>query len=384
MAQASVAGDLLSGDNNPTDIEEVLDSRGEDAVSSLNKFGPIKRKSIRLSPAELVEAGHLTPEKKLPLVLRPVVEGVNLVSWVESNRGAVETQLLKHGAVLFRGFNVNSIDTFERLAKAVSSELMQYGERSSPRTRVSGGVYTSTDHPADQHILLHNEQSYTLNWPMKIWFYCLQPAREGGRTPIADSRQIFNSLGPEIVEEFERKQVMYVRNYGQGLGLPWQEVFQTENKFEVEQHCRRARMEFEWRENEGLRTRQIRPAVRRHPKTNELVWFNHAVFFHFSSLDAAARESILTVVGEEDVPFNTFYGDGSPIVPPVLEEIREVYRKNTVAFDWQKDDVLMLDNMLTAHGRESFAGPRRVVVAMAEPFGRDGGDAASGSFAEER
>jgi hypothetical protein len=38
-----------------------------------------------------------------------------------------------------------------------------------------------------------------------------------------------------------------------------------------------------------------------------------------------------------------------------------------VAFPWQKGDILLLDNMLVAHGRAPYAGPRKVVVAMAEP-----------------
>jgi alpha-ketoglutarate-dependent taurine dioxygenase len=331
-------------------------------------LGSTRRKSIRLSQAELVEATYLGPEKKAPLLLQPAVDGVNLIAWVESNHSVLEKELLKHGAVLFRGFDLQSVETFERLAKAVSSELMQYGERSSPRTQVSGRIYTSTDHPADQHIVMHNEQSYTLNWPMKIWFYCFQPAQSGGRTPIADSRQIFNCLERRMVEEFERKQVLYVRNYGEGLGLPWQEAFQTTNRTEVERHCRQVHMDFEWKPNGELKTYQVRPAVRRHPQTGEAVWFNHALFFNFTSLTPAAQESILAVVGEEEVPFNTFYGDGSPITPAVMDQLREAYRKNTIAFDWKKDDVLMLDNMLMAHGRESFTGPRQVVVAMAEPY----------------
>lgn len=345
--------------------KKLLDHKSRKLTGSL---GSSRRKSIRLSPAELVEAGHLDHEQKVPLLFQPAVEGVNLSSWVESNRELLERKLLKHGAVLFRGFNLESIDSFERVAKGVSSELMQYGERSSPRTLVSGRVYTSTDHPPDQHIVLHNEQSYTLNWPMKIWFYCFQPPQAGGRTPIADSRQIFNCLDAQIVEEFERKQILYVRNYGEGLGLPWQEAFQTDSRAEVERHCRHVHMEFEWKQNGGLKTYQVRPAVRKHPKTNEAVWFNHAVFFNLTSLTPAAQESILAVMSEEEVPFNTFYGDGTPITAAVMDQLREAYRKNTIAFDWKKDDLLLLDNMLMAHGRESFTAPRQVVVAMAEPF----------------
>ena len=203
---------------------------------------------------------------------------------------------------------------------------------------------------------------------MKIWFFCVQPAYQGGRTPIADSRRIFSRLPPRVIDKFVQKQVMYVRNYGDGLGLSWQEAFQTEEKCVVEEHCRRDAIEFEWKDQNHLRTKQIRPAVRTHPRTGDTIWFNHAVFFNVHSLDAAARASLRAGSDDFHLPFNTFYGDGTPIEPSVVEQIYEVYRAEQVAFDWQTGDILMLDNMLVAHGREPFVAPREIAVAMAEPF----------------
>jgi len=333
-------------------------------------FGPLRGarpKPVAVSHEKLVTTGVL-PETGLPLLVRPAVEGVNLRAWAAGNRPLLEAALAERGAILFRGFKVETAEHFEQFVRSVSDELLEYGERSSPRTSLGGRVYTSTDHPAEQPIFLHNEQSYTLNWPMKICFYCAQPARQGGRTPIADSRAVYRRLDPALVSKFERKGVLYVRNYGDGLGLPWREVFGTGERAEVEERCRRASIECAWKAGDRLQTRQVRPAVRRHPRTDEPVWFNHATFFHVSSLEAAAREAILAVVGEQDVPFNTFYGDGSPIEPPVLDELREAYRQESSSFAWREHDILLLDNMLTAHGREPFVGPRKIAVAMADPF----------------
>jgi alpha-ketoglutarate-dependent taurine dioxygenase len=303
----------------------------------------------------------------IPVVCRPTLGHVNLAVWAAANRAAVDERLLQQGAVLFRGFPLESTTHFAEAARALSKALMDYGERSSPRTRMSDGVFTSTEHPASETILLHNEQSYTLNWPMRIFFFCVQPAAVDGRTPLADTRQVLGRLPAAIVERFREKRVMYVRNYGEGLGLPWQEVFQTSDRAAVEEHCRRAFIDVVWKSDDRLRTQQVRPALRRHPVTGELLWFNHAAFFHLSSLSAAAREQILAVMEEDEVAFNTFYGDGSPIEPDVLDTIRAAYRDATVRFDWMKGDLLMLDNMLVAHGRESFEGSRKIAVALAEP-----------------
>jgi amino acid adenylation domain-containing protein len=348
--------------------QQKLEHKEERRELKLKKLLSVKPKAVKLSERTIVKESRVSPEMTLPVVFQPEYEGVDLVSWTNQNREKIDSRLQQYGALLFRGFNTRSLNSFEQFTTTIAPSLMSYRERSSPRHVLSGNIYTSTDHPADQHILLHNEQSYTLNWPMKIWFFCVQPAQQGGRTPIADSRRIYSRLSGSIVEKFVQKQVMYVRNYGDGLGLSWREAFQTEDKQLVEEHCRRDAIEFEWKDGDRLRTRQIRPAVRTHPRTGETIWFNHAVFFNVHSLAKAARESLRAGIDDFDLPFNTFYGDGSPIEPSVVEQIYEAYRQEQVAFDWQAGDILMLDNMLVAHGREPFVAPRKIAVAMAEPF----------------
>jgi alpha-ketoglutarate-dependent taurine dioxygenase len=346
-------------------MEEIKTNRTE---ARFNRLMNLKPKLASVSKTNLVASDGLFSERGLPIMFLPEVEDVDLASWVPGNRPEVLEKLSKAGAVLFRGFKIESLPQFRAFTQSVCPELIEYGERSSPRTKIDDGVYTSTDHPADQPIQLHNEQSYTLNWPMKIWFFCMQPPLTGGCTPIADSRKILKRLKPQTVEKFSRKQIMYMRNYGDGLGLHWPEVFQTTDKLAVEQHCHEASIEFEWKDGNRLRTRQVRPAIRTHPHTGEQSWFNHMLFFHVTSLPPSVRDAFVSGIEEEDFPFNTYYGDGSPIEPSVLEEVREAYVQETVAFPWQKGDILMVDNMLVAHGREPFSGPRKIMVAMAELF----------------
>jgi alpha-ketoglutarate-dependent taurine dioxygenase len=204
---------------------------------------------------------------------------------------------------------------------------------------------------------------------MKIWFCCLKSAQQGGETPIVDSRKIFQRLDSKIKDKFIQKKVMYVRNYSDNLDLSWENVFQTKNQLKVEDYCRSAGIELEWKDGgKHLRTRQVCQAVATHPKTGETVWFNQAHLFHVSSLNPEVRQTLLSTIKEEDLPRNVYYGDGSPIEASVLDEIREIYQQEAVTFPWQEGDVLMLDNMLIAHGREPFMGSRKVVVGMAEPF----------------
>ena len=160
---------------------------------------------------------------------------------------------------------------------------------------------------------------------------------------------------------------MYVRNFGTGLGLGWRDAFQTEDRGEVEAYCGENRIELEWRGGERLRTRQVRSAAALHPRTGERVWFNHATFFHVSTLEPRTRDVLLSALAEDELPNQTFYGDGSPIPPEVMDALRAAYHQATVRFPWEAGDLLLLDNMLTAHARDPFKGPRRVLTAMADP-----------------
>jgi alpha-ketoglutarate-dependent taurine dioxygenase len=336
--------------------------------SHFDGFKAIRRKVVKLSQEDLVKIDYLDAEKKFPLVLEPQADGLNLVAWAENNREFLDARLLERGAILFRGFNMEGHSQFEQLVRTISGELLDYRERAAPRREVGSRIYTSTEFPADQAIPLHHEMSYSHNWPAKIWFFCVQPAKQGGNTPIANDREIIKSFDPKIKERFIERGVMYVRNYGEGLDLSWQEAFQTDDRSVVEEYCRRAHTQFEWRGGDRLRTRQVRPAIVRHPNTGEVIWFNHAHMFHLSNLAAEVRTALLSEFREDEVPRNAFYGDGSPIESAVLGEIRDLYMRTAVSFPWRQGDVLLLDNFLASHGRDPYVGPRQILVAMTELY----------------
>jgi hypothetical protein len=328
----------------------------------------LKPKAIQLSEAQLVRAAPLNEEEHSPLVARPKVDGVNLISWIKGHLPFLESELLKRGAILFRGFKVGSVSRFEQFVSAISPRRLEYYERTVRRTTVGDKTYTASEYPADHPIPLHNEYSFSHIWPMKLWFYCARPAEQGGETVIADGRKVFNLIHPDVRQRFAEKKVMYLRNFGDGFDLAWQDVFQSSNREAVERYCRQAGIEFEWKSGERLRTRQVRRATARHPKTGENLWFNQANLFHVSSLEVKASEALLSLYDQkqEDLPRHAFYGDGSPIEPEALEEIRDAYRRSSMTLGLKEGDILMVDNMLVAHGRAPFTGAREIVVAMAE------------------
>lgn len=331
-------------------------------------LGGMRRKPIRLAEDALVRFAPLNPAQTFTLLCEPTTTGVSLSTWAAGQRELLESKLLEHGAILFRGFAVDDATELDRCVSALSGGALEYRFRASPRTQVNPGlnIYTSTDYPQDQKIFPHNEHSYSPVFPLKLFFWCDIAPEWRGETPIGDSRAITRAIDPAIRAAFAGKGVMYVRNYGDGFGLPWQTVFQTDDRAQVEAYCATVGIRVEWKENNRLRTRQVGPALVRHPRNGETLWFNHATFFHVSTLPPSVRDALSADFADDDLPQNTFYGDGSAIEPEVLEHLRGIYRTHMIEFPWQRGDVLLLDNMLAVHARNEYSGPRRILVSMAE------------------
>ena len=328
--------------------------------------GPIRkarRPGVDLSRITAIKSRQVQPDQPLPLVLEPDTVDVDLVDWAATHKDFVEASMLTHGAVLFRGFAVASAAAFERVVSAVYPETFdEYGDL--PREPIGEKVYSSTPYPADETILFHNEGSHQHRWPMHISFFCVKAAQRGGESPIVDCRRMYQALDPAIRDRFERLGLTYVRNFTKGLDVSWEQFFHTSDRAEVEAYCRKGSVECEWTANNGLRTRLRCPAVVTHPQTGEKIFFNQVQLHHPSCLSPAVRESLLSMVKEEDLPRNVYYGDGSRIDDAVMAEIGALYREFASSFPWQEHDVLMINNMLVAHSRNPFVGERKIVVAL--------------------
>jgi len=340
--------------------------KSENGASGTPRPGLTRRRVIAQSQGSLVKTRALHSGGSL-LVIEPdaAAADVDLVDWSRSNPPLVERLLWQHGALLFRGFAMGEVKRFEHFALTLCSELFQEnGEH--PRRSLSGGVYTPVFYPPEQFLLWHNENSFNRRWPKKILFACVKPAETGGETPVVDSRKVYNLIEPGIRRRFESRGVMYVRNYGGGLGLDWTTVFRTTDREEVEQQCRLEGIEYEWKSGNRLRTRCVRPAVVRHPQSGEPTWFTQAQHWHISCLDPSTRASVQAVFAESDWPRHCYYGDGTLIADAEMETILGVYAQLEESFAWERGDVLVLDNLLMAHARKPFTGERKLLVAMGE------------------
>ena len=201
-----------------------------------------------------------------PHVISATASGIEqLADFWRVRRDEIDQQLLTHGAIVFKGYRVDTAAQFGQFMNGLSLELGNYVDGNSPRTKLTDAVYTSTEYPAELPISLHNELSYSDAWPARLYFCCVTAANTGGSTTIADSRRVHATMPVRIAEEFERKGVMYVRNLqgegSMGVGKTWQQTFETDDRGVVEAHCRARNIRYEWRDDAMLRLIQVRPRV---------------------------------------------------------------------------------------------------------------------------
>jgi alpha-ketoglutarate-dependent taurine dioxygenase len=323
----------------------------------------------------------------LPLVVSPpdarapgTVDALAAV--LRGHKTFFDAQLERCGALLLRGWPIRSAADMEQVVSVFDGRAIDYVGGTTPRTRVLRNIFTSTEITRFYKIKLHNELAFQPNYPAKIFFYCEVAARRGGETILADTRKIIRDIDPAVLERFRAQGVVYARVFQKRKAwrefikkfvlvyfhLTWQQVFNTEDPAEVEAGCRRLALPFSWRPNGDLLVRNHAPAVIRHPQTQEELWFNHVTSLHFNpkTLDWPVYLTRRLLYRREDLPTDVLYGNGDRIPDADLRTIYEAIDRHTIAFPWQPGDLLVLDNRLVAHGRNPYAGARRVLVTMSK------------------
>ncbi|MBV6662338.1 amino acid adenylation domain-containing protein [Pseudomonas yamanorum] len=361
----TLSGEFVMSVAPPAPATEKVASKKFDKLNKFLKKGP------PTAPANgpQVQFRALREGQVFPLLAQPADSGLDVIEWVRNNRALVEEKLASHASILFRGFALNGIEEFEQFAEALQPGLYgNYGDL--PKKDGGKNTYRSTPYPEKKMILFHNESSHQDRWPRKQMFYCELPSPVGGATPIVDCREMCRRLPAELLQKFEEKGLLYVRTFTDKLDVSWRHFFKTDDRQEVEARCLAAGIEWVWLDNDELQTRTRCPAVITHPLTGARSFFNQVQLHHIYCLDADVRDDLIGLFGIDNMPRHVYYGDGTPIEDEVMALIGELYEECAVRFDWQKGDVVLMDNMLAAHARDPFEGPRKIVVAMGDMFDR--------------
>ncbi len=288
--------------------------------------------------------------------------------------------ILRYGGVLLRGFPIADAKDFETVIETIQlGKTVNYIGGDSPRVKVRGGIYTSTEAPPSVKIPLHNELSFVKFFPRHIYFFCETPAPIGGETILGDARKIYQSVHKDVMDRFTQKEIQYASSYYykslfmewvnslQPSHKTWRDVFETDDKNAVETLCRENEFAFTWLKKDWLKISQTRPAVLAHPTTNEKVWFNQVHLYDFNPKLLGWWRYIgakLFYFQKDTRLHEVSFADGMRISRSDIYHVLNVLDANTVKFSWAKGDVLILDNVLAMHGRAPFSGKRRVLAAM--------------------
>ena len=272
--------------------------------------------------------------------------GTGLQAWLAGNRQRVAEVLAAQGALVFRGFGITTAGALQDLVSA--SGEAPYVSTEHNRLSLAAHVFTPIPYSRRERLLWHHEDAFRRSWPARLWFACARPADEGGETTVADSLLPLPALG-DTGRRLAAEGVMYVRRFGEGLGQTWQNVFQTTERAEVEARCLADGITATW-EDDRLVTRIVLPAMRRHPATGEQCWVAQLLHFHPAALPEPTRSSLIALYSEDSLPRDCRHADGSPIPETAVRSLIECYESAERACRWQTGDVLLVDNVLAAHG----------------------------------
>ncbi|MET8867966.1 TauD/TfdA family dioxygenase [Nonomuraea sp. NPDC004580] len=304
---------------------------------------------------------------------------------VKENAGAVLDHLHRDGALRVRGLrSVRAAKDFNAVVAEVLPALRDYVGGTSPREQVHGKIMTATYVPPDWSIILHQEMAYTRTLPAYLAFSCERPADHGGLSTWGDMRAALDRVDRGVRERLDRHGLRLGRtllspetvHLKPGVKKPWTEVFGTTDRAEVDRVAAERGWETEWIRDDAVRLYQeVVPAVREHPVTGVSVWCNQAHFFNPSCMmrwaaedgreperaeqERAAREN-------PELLDRMYLGNGDPVGDDDALHVYRVLRELERGVALQATDLLLIDNLLVAHGRTAFQGERRILVALAD------------------
>ncbi|HWJ52566.1 MAG TPA: TauD/TfdA family dioxygenase [Propionibacteriaceae bacterium] len=307
---------------------------------------------------------ELQPGK--PAILRAEATG-DAPGWAAEHRDALRAVVAEHGAVLVRGLGLRGTAETTAVFRRLATTLVTEREAFAARHEYAHGVYSSAAWPANQPMCMHHELSYRLQVPSLMLFACLGVPTRGGATAVSDSPTVLEALPKSLTERFERDGWLLSRSYNDEIGATVAEAFGTDDRDAVESYCRANAIEFAWQPDGELRTWQRRHAVVDHPVTGQRCFFNQVAFLNEWTIDPEVREYLVEVYGADGLPFNTRFGNGEPLTEEIVELINTVYEAHTMREPWQAGDLMLVDNIRTAHSREAYEGPREILVGMGEP-----------------
>jgi len=321
------------------------------------------------------------PGRGLPLFVQPADKALatdpdNFRAWYWDHAETIDALLAHYGALVFRGFAMQSTEQFDALVSGYERPAFGYAAGSTPRGQLAERVFEATSTPPQVQIALHQEMAYLPYHPARLAFFCRMPSITGGETILGDMARLPGLLDPDFVERIERLGVLYTRNLrdrsvSTGNSLldavhrTWQDAFATQDPHEPVRQSQKLGLIARPCEDGSVDVIYRGPGVIRHPANGRRVWFNQLQTLNLGPHNTANYDLYeQTYAATGRYPFAATFGDGTPLAPQEAQALADAVDRCAVAFPWSGGDVLLIDNMQVAHGRNTFTGLRDVQVAL--------------------
>jgi alpha-ketoglutarate-dependent taurine dioxygenase len=294
--------------------------------------------------------------------------GPDAAGWAAVHRHELAEALRLHGALHVTGLAVATAADLAAIRDALGGALGGAPvEPFAARVDLGHGVWSPPEWAADREQCLHHEEAYGLSFPALLLLACLAPARSGGQLLLGDTRAVLAALPADLADRFRVAGWRLERTFRPHFGLPLAAAFGTSDRAAVERACAERLIACEWQPDGVLHLSRRRSAVVTHPVTGDECWFNDVGFFSGWAVDAAERKLLVSAFGQRGLPFDAGFGDGRALPEADYRAILTAYEKALVRVPWQAGDLVLVDNLLTAHGREPYTGSWDVAVAPADP-----------------
>lgn len=318
--------------------------------------------------SEFCIEGQRTDDDSSPFPLAFICQDVATLEevrgWVADNRDTLVAQAAAHGAVLFRGFPLQTDQHLDAFIAAFDLPNFTYQDSLSNavRTNRTERVFTANEAPADVNICLHHEMAQTPVYPSKLFFFCEQAAEHGGATPLCRSDVLFDRMTaelPQFASDCVKKGLLYshvmpaVDDAASGMGRSWQSTWKAETADQAEARMSELGYTWKWQDDGCLKvtTPQL-PAVMK-LDSGKTAFFNQLIAAFHGWKDS-----------RNDPSKSITFGDGSPLDVATMNRVIEMAEEITFDVPWQTGDVALVDNYVAMHGRRTFQGTRKVLASL--------------------
>ncbi len=202
---------------------------------------------------------------------------------------------------------------------------------------------------------LHCENGNSPFWPDLCWFYCETPPAKGSQTTVCDGVAVYDDLSESARHALLSRDIVYTRRVPERL---WKTYVQhgggasagdsTEAMFDALR---------------SLMNDAGSAEIFLHDDASITYRFRTPAILRKSAFNPSYRAFASSIFGPSynyERPLITFH-DGSPLGQALMDELARVSDRHTRNIDWQRNDIVGIDNRRVMHGRRAIKDTNRTI-----------------------